>query len=358
MIDPAAVKRTLMNPELSRLAFLSGAAALGLACERGIASAQVPTRPVASRIDVHHHYVPPKYLAAVGSAGLAPPILSWTPAKSLEDMDNGGVGRAILSITTPGLDFGFPQATARLARDCNEYAAGLVRQYPARFGMFAALPLPDVKASLIETAYALDVLKADGVGLFSSYAHHTWLGSPELDPLFAELDRRRALVFVHPTANACCTGLLPNITDSIIEYQTDSTRAIANYLFNGAAKRFPNVRVIFSHAGGTMPFLIGRFFEAARVPAVSANVTPGVNAMLSAFYYDTAQSVNPDSLAMLAKLVPPSHILFGTDFPFGSTPRQATGLLACGFSDADLHGIFTSNAQALLAMGSRDGNGR
>jgi predicted TIM-barrel fold metal-dependent hydrolase len=340
--------------ELSRLnrgTFLAGAAALGCASITGAAGAQVPAPPSShSRIDVHHHYVPPKYLSAVGTASLAQPILTWTPAKSLEDMEAGGVSRALLSITTPGLDFGMPAATARLARDCNEYAAGMMQQYPTRFGMFAALPLPDVKASLIETAYALDVLKADGVGLFSSYAGHIWLGSPELDPLFAELDRRHALVFVHPTSNACCTGLLPNVFDSIIEYQTDSTRAIANYVFNGAAKRFPNVKVIFSHAGGTMPFLIGRFLEAARSPNVSANVAAGVNAMLASFYYDTAQSVNPQNMKMLASIVPTSHIMFGTDFPFGSTPRQAAGLQTCGFSDADLRAIFTSNAMALLAQ--------
>jgi hypothetical protein len=152
-------------------------------------------------------------------------------------MDRAGVAKAVPSITTPGVYFGFADASIRLARTCNEYAANLARTYPSRFGIFAALPLPDVKASLAETAYALDVLKADGVGMFSSYPGHIRLGSSELDPLFAELNRRSALVFVHPTSNACCTNMLPNVEDAIIEYQTDTSRAIANYLFNGESAR-------------------------------------------------------------------------------------------------------------------------
>ena len=284
---------------------------------------------------MHHHYVPPAYVDAVGSAQLAPPVTSWSPAKSLEDMDRGGVARAMLSITTPGLSFGFPDASIRLARTCNEYAADLARSHPGRFGAFAALPLPDVKASLAEAAYALDVLKADGVGVFSSYAGHIWLGSPELDPLFAELDRRRTIVFVHPTTNACCGGMLPNVEDAIIEYQTDTTRAIANYVFNGAAQRYPNVRIIFSHAGGTMPYVIGRFLAKGRDPRVSAHVPAGVVAAVSQFYYDTAQSANPEAMGALANLIPPSHILFGTDFPYGVSARDAQSLRGCGFTGTE-----------------------
>jgi predicted TIM-barrel fold metal-dependent hydrolase len=299
---------------------------------------------------VHHHYVPPGYIAAVGSAQVAPPILKWTPAKSLEDMDRAGVAKAMLSITTPGLSFGFPDAAAKLARVCNDYAADMQRSHPGRFGIFGALPLPDVKASLAEATYALDVLKADGVGVFSSYDPHIWLGSPILDPLFAELNRRGTLVFVHPTSNACCTNMLPNVEDAIIEYQTDTTRAIANYIFSGAAQRYPNVRILWSHAGGTMPYLINRFVTKARDPRVAATVPDGIMPILTRFYYDTAQSADIEAMTALSKLVPPAHILFGTDFPYGSAIRDVTSLQTCGFSAGDLRGVFAGNAKALLGL--------
>ncbi len=332
-----------------RATFLAGAAALGLTLNARPAGAQTPG-PSAARIDVHHHYVPPAYISAVGAAELAPPILGWTPAKSLEDMDRAGVAKSMLSITTPGLYFGFADASMRLARTCNEYAADMARTHPGRFGVFAALPLPDVSASLAETAYALDVLKADGVGMFSSYNGHIWIGSPELDPLFAELDRRKAIVFVHPTTNACCGNLLPHVEDAIIEYQTDTSRAIANYLFSGAAQRYPNVRIIWSHAGGTMPYLISRFIAKARDPVLTGRLTDGVVPTVRKFYYDTAQSADVEAMSALTKLVPVSHVLFGTDFPFGAAVRDVPSMQACGFSDADLRGIFTANATALLAQ--------
>jgi predicted TIM-barrel fold metal-dependent hydrolase len=330
-----------------RASFLAGSAALGATLAARSVSAQPAPGP---RIDVHHHYVPPAYITAVGAAQLAQPILSWTPAKSLDDMDRAGVTKAMLSITTPGLSFGFPDAAARLARACNEYAADLSRSHPGRFGMFAALPLPDVKASLAEATYALDTLKADGVGVFSSYDGHIWLGSSALDPLFAELDRRAAIVFVHPTSNACCAGMLPNVEDAIIEYQTDTTRAIANYLFNGAALKFPNVRIIFSHAGGTMPYLIGRFLAKARDPRVAQNLPGGVLPAITRFYYDTAQSANVEAMTALNKLVPSAHILFGTDFPYGAAVRDVPNLQAAGLSPSDLRGVFAANAMALFAQ--------
>jgi predicted TIM-barrel fold metal-dependent hydrolase len=265
-------------------------------------------------------------------------------------MDRAGVAKAMLSITTPGLSFGFPDASAKLARLCNEYAADMQRAHPGRFGMFAALPLPDVKASLAEATYALDVLKTDGVGVFSSYDPHIWLGSPVLDPLFAELNRRGTIVFVHPTSNACCTSMLPNVEDAIIEYQTDTTRAIANYIFNGAAQRFPNVRIIWSHAGGTMPYLINRFLAKARDPRVAASIPDGVLPVINRFYYDTAQSADIEAMTALSRLVPASHILFGTDFPYGAAVRDVPGLQSSGFSAPDLARVFSSNAAALFAQ--------
>lgn len=339
-----------MPNRLDRRSFLAsaGATSLLLAAPHAL-SAQGADAP--RRIDVHHHYFPPEYLRSAKPArSFPPPMMNWVPQKSLDSMDLGGVRTAMLSITTPGIWFGDPALAQRLARTCNDYAAGLRRTYPSRFGFFTALPLPDVAASLTEVAYGFDVLKADGVGLFTSYPGGIWLGSPKLDPLFAELDRRGAIVFVHPTSNACCADLTePNVDDSMIEYETDTARAIANYIFSGASERFPNVKMIFSHGGGTMPSLIGRFLVKQSDPQFGARVPGGVVKRLQTFYYDTAQIANPEALGALTKLVPPSRILFGTDFPYGNAEHDVAALpSAAPFTPADLVAIGSANAQALF----------
>jgi predicted TIM-barrel fold metal-dependent hydrolase len=340
----------MQNP-LARSSFLAaagGVAAL-VAVTPGALFAQ--GSPAPGRIDVHHHYFPPEYLKnAKPVRTLPPPMTGWVPQRSLDDMDRGGVRTAMLSITTPGIWYNDAALAKSLARACNDYAAGLRRTYPGRFGMFTVLPLPDVAGSLVELAYGFDTLKADGVGVFTSYPGGIWLGSPKLDPIFAELERRKAVVFVHPTSNACCADLTePNVDDSMIEYETDTARAIANYVFSGAAERYPNVKMIFSHGGGTMPVLIGRFLVKQADPIFGARVPGGVVKRLQSFYYDTAQIANAQALGALTKLVPPSRIVFGTDFPYGSAARDAGALPSAGaFSDADLALIANRNAQALF----------
>src|SRR5207247_2250663 len=251
--------------DLDRRSFLPSAlASLGLAATAdarrlaAFAQAAAPARP--HRIDVHHHFAPPAWVAEVkGRPLLQAANTTWTPAKSIEDMDRGGVAAAVISITNPGLWFGDKAVTIRLARECNEYAAKLVRQYPARFGFFAAMPLPEVDATLKEIAYAYDTLKADGIGFLTSYGD-TWLGNPAYRPVMEELNRRNAVVHVHPTAANCCKDLnyAPGVGPGTMEYGTDTTRAITGVCFSGDAARFPNIRWIWSHAGGSLPFLAGR----------------------------------------------------------------------------------------------------
>ena len=157
------------------------------------------------RIDVHHHIVPPAYLSVV--RGLARfHIKSWSPAESLEDMDRSGVTTAMTTVTVPGFRFGDVEQTRRLVRLCNDYGARLTHDHPGRFGLFAALPLPDIDGSLAEIAYALDELKAEGIGLFTNYGT-TWIGDPAYDAVFSELNRRRAVVYVHPDAPDCCKNI-------------------------------------------------------------------------------------------------------------------------------------------------------
>jgi predicted TIM-barrel fold metal-dependent hydrolase len=274
--------------------------------------------------------------------------MAWTLAKSLEDMDKSGVATAITSVTTPSRIFSGSDGR-RVARECNDYAATLVADHRGRFGMFAALPLTDVEGSLREIEYALDTLHADGISLFTSYGDK-WLGDPAFEPVMAELNRRKVVVYTHPDAPNCCRDpLLPGFRESVIEYGTDTTRAIARLLSTGTALRYRDMRWIFSHGGGTAPFLAERLIRAPAInKAIKEASSPGVMAELQRFYYDTAQIAHPVPLIALQRFVPVSQILWGTDFPFRHGEDYVKALAAAGFGETDLHRIDRDNALTLL----------
>ncbi len=306
------------------------------------------------RIDVHHHIVSPGFVAELRSM-LQPPTLNWTPERSLEDMDRAGVATAITSVTTPGVWIGDHEQGRRLARDSNDYAARLAGDYPGRFGTFAAVPLPHIEASLQEIEYGLDVLKADGIALFTSY-RDKWLGDPAFDPVMEELNRRQAVVFVHPEAPLCCRGLLPGVHEAVLEYGFDTTRAIARILFSGTALRYRDIRWIFCHGGGTAPFLAERLMRTPGMNKSLAQYVPdGVMAELQRFHYDVAQIAHPMALAALTRMVPISQILWGTDFPFRLGSEYVKALGEFGFGAEDLHQIERDNALRLLPRWRRVG---
>lgn len=341
--------------DLDRRTFLTRAiASLGLAAtassDRLAAFAQsaAPAKP--HRIDVHHHFAPPAWVVEVkGRPLLQTANTTWTPAKSIEDMDRGGVAAAVVSITNPGLWFGDRAVTGRLARACNDYGAKLVQDHPTRFGLFAAMPLPDVDATLKEIEYACDALKVDGVGLLTSYGD-TWLGNPAYRPVMEELNRRKAVVHVHPTAANCCRNLdyAPGVAPGSMEYGTDTTRAIMGVTFSGDAVRFPDIRFIWSHAGGTAPFLAGRIDRGSRT--AKDRLPNGFMHELRKFYYDVAGAANQGAMASLLKLVTTAQVLFGTDFPPGGTSLEVARTLAeLGFfSESDLRAIDRENAVRLM----------
>jgi len=331
----------------SLIASLGAAAAVG---DRRVLFAQSPSGARPNRIDMHHHFAPPAWVTEVkGRPLLQPANTTWTPEKSIEDMDRGGVAAAMVSITNPGLWFGDQAVTRRLARACNDYGAKLVQDHPKRFGLFAAVPMPDVEGTLAEIAYAYDTLKADGIGLFTSYGD-AWLGNPAYRPVMEELNRRKALVHVHPTAANCCRNLsyAPGVAPGSMEYGTDTTRAIVGVAFSGDSTRFPDIRFIWSHAGGTAPFLAGRIDGASG--NAKDRMPNGFIAELKKFYYDLAGASNRGAIASLLELVKPSQILFGTDFPPGGTAADyAKTLAAIGlFSPGDLRAIDRDNAVRLL----------
>jgi predicted TIM-barrel fold metal-dependent hydrolase len=303
----------------------------------------------ARRIDVHHHVAPPKWLAeAIGRDLLQPATRNWSVEKSIEDMDRGDVAAAAVSVTNPGLWFGDVQQSRRLARDSNEFMAGLVRDRPARFAFFAATPMPDVEGTLAEISYALDTLHADGIGLFTSY-RDIWLGNDVFEPVMEELNRRKALVFVHPTAAACCMNLIPDVAPGMIEYGTDTTRAILGILCSGQAVRFPHIRFIWSHAGGSAPFFAGRIEDGVpRLKDHQTRLPHGAIHEMKKFYYDIAGAANRGAIMSLRELVSASQILFGTDYPSGTSSHIIAGLAKIGFAESDLTAINRGNAAKLL----------
>jgi 6-methylsalicylate decarboxylase len=307
-----------------------------------------------NRIDVHHHILPPPYMLRARDRILAisdrdhSALLNWTPAKAVEEMDKNGIATAIASLGLPGVWLGGAKAARSLSRACNEYAAQMVRDFPGRFGLFAALPLPDREGSMREIAYALDVLKADGFGLVSSY-DNKWPGDATFAPVFEELNRRKAVVFIHPAVPGCCGHLMPGIPASTIEFLFDTTRAITSLLVNGTLSRFPDIRFIFCHAGGAMPVLAARtnaFVQ--RHKEIADRVPTGVPHELQKLYYDVANSTNPSSMAALMNLVPTSQLLFGSDFPYVPAAVTANGLDRFGLSASDLQAVSRENAARLF----------
>src|SRR5437879_4031570 len=293
---PSPSSLSLSN--LSRRGFMLGAGALAISAAMGRdrAGAQ-PAEAKPFRIDVHHHLSPPTYVTASNDSGFGDPLMkNWTIEKSLADMDKAGISTEMLSVTTPAVNFTTGDAARKLCRESNEYGAKLVADYPGRFGNFAMLPLTDAEGGLRELTYALDTLKADGIALMTSYGDK-WLGDPSFVPVMEELNRRKALVYTHPTAANCCVNLVPTQQPVMIEFGTDTTRTIADIVFSGNAQKFRDIRWIFSHAGGTMPFLIERFVRNPLLdPNAKATVPEGTLADLRRFYYDTAPPSNTGPL--------------------------------------------------------------
>jgi predicted TIM-barrel fold metal-dependent hydrolase len=263
-------------------------------------------------------------------------------------MDQSGVATAVVSYSTPGVWLGDVQQARTLARRCNEYAAQLVRDNPGRFGFFAALPLPDTDGSLREIDHAFGTLKADGIGLMTSYDDR-WLGDAAFAPVFDELNRRHAVVYVHPTAPACCRNLMSYVPPNLTEFVQDTNRAITSLMFSGSLGRLSGIRFVFSHAGGTIPMLAGRIAAiSSRQPQLAALVPNGVEYELRRLHYEVANSATRAAIAALTSLIPTAQILFGSDYPVYPISMTAEGLSKVGVSGADLQAIERDNAIALF----------
>jgi len=339
---------------LSRRKFTQSLAAVGVAAA-ALSRVAIP-QTKRQRIDVHHHILPPEYVAIVGEkdiGGVAPnrAVPKWDVARSIAAMDQNEITSAVVSVSSPGMVLDRLAQTRRLARASNEFAAQMVSDYPTRYGMFASLPMLDREASLLELDYALDVLKADGVVLMTNYRDR-YLGEPEFAKIFDELNARKAVVYVHPTTCDCSADVLRDNPASMIEFPHDTTRTITSLLFSGTFSRCPDIRFIFSHAGGTLPFLANRIATFATRDRSLAALAPGdVFSTFRRLYFDTASSANPMTFGALMQLVKPSQVLLGTDFPFVEVPgMRATieGLRHVDLDEASIRAIEGENAAGLF----------
>ncbi len=286
------------------------------------------------RIDVHFHSVPKAYARALADSALGPHIRipEWSPDLALKTMDANGIAIAICSLSVPGCHLGDDAKARALSRAVNDESAEFVAKSGGRFGNFATLPIPDIDGACAEAIHALDVVRHDGVGLLANY-NGVYLGDPSFDPLFEVLNERHAVVAIHPNNHPAGGQIHLRVPGFLMEYLFDTTRAAANLVFSGAMDRYPNIKFILSHAGGTLPFISWRlaeiserqlavspFKERFQIPLIADNegrVTRElVLSRLRRFYYDTAISAGPQAMGALREVANPDHVLFGSDWPY------------------------------------------
>ncbi len=308
-------------------------------------------------IDVHQHVIPDVYkreLATVGVLGSGENLWpAWSLARQLELMDENGIDAVLISIASPGAYFGDVAFTKRLVKTCNETMMQMVADHPGKFGAMGFVSLPDIAAACRDVEYALDVLKMDGINL-QSHTGPRYLGDTEENELYAELDRRRAVIFVHPQ-RPNVSGM-PRYTHpaGYTELVFDTTRAIANMLYTGMLEKYPNIRWIMPHMGGVAPFLLFRLSGIEDDPKARDKVPAGVATYLNRLWYDVAQSASPLALDALLKIADSSRVVFGTDYPSARPAEKvmkdtvAAVRAFNGYDEKLRKKIMAENAQALL----------
>jgi 6-methylsalicylate decarboxylase len=306
-------------------------------------------------IDLHHHVIPDFYWEASNedgnaAGGINPP--PWSLDGAIAYLDEAGIDLAVVSISTPGVHFGDDAAARTLGREVNEYLAGLKRDRPDRFGAFAVLPLPDVEGSLGEIAYALDVLELDGVSMFTN-AGGAYLGDSRFDPIFAELQRRAAVVFVHPTASPDPIAHTLGLPDTLLDYPVDTSRAIAKLHYSNTFARTPDVKYVFVHAGGTIPFLASRFAIVDEMDVIPGAQERGAFAdALPRLHWDTASAFGDPVVHMLKSVTGLGNVVFGTDYPY---PRDSISIVGlhqlqntAELDDDERRGVLGGSAARLI----------
>lgn len=286
------------------------------------------------RIDTHFHSIPPAYRTALGASSPTVRVPDWSPELALKTMDRCGIAAAVTELSIPGVHFGDDKRARALARACNEESAEIMARHP-RLGAVATVPLPDIDGACAEAIHALDVLKLDGVGLFTNY-RGKYLGDAAFEPLLKILDARSAVVPLHPVANPANAGIELRAHPSWVEYPFDTTRAVLSLVLADAMERFPNIRFILPHAGGTIPFLAWRLahivnyqvantsepmlrerFGAPMTNRYGEKSTPELfMSLFRRFWYDTALVPGAANYGAIKEIADPDKIVFGSDWPY------------------------------------------
>jgi predicted TIM-barrel fold metal-dependent hydrolase len=336
-----------------RRKFLAGLGAAGLASM--MPAPAVFAQNAKKLIDTHHHFYPPGYLAQQKEwegARKIPPypgVFDWSPARSIEQMDKAGIRTAVVSLaSTPGLwfDAGAENA-AKTVRECQDFAAKMHQDYPDRFAVFAPLSMMNIDVTLKEIEYAFDTIKANGINLQSNYGDK-WLGDAMYKPVLEELNRRKAVAYVHPLVAACCGRLAMPTFGAVIEVPHDTTRAVTSLLLTGSFTRYPDIKWLFSHAGGTIPMMAGRIAAFYDQNPKSKEFAPnGVMSELAKLHYDTANATSVPAMTALLKLTSVSNVTYGTDYPYFPTD-QNKNLQKLGLSAVDVSAIEHGNAARLI----------
>jgi 6-methylsalicylate decarboxylase len=315
-------------------------------------------------IDVHHHFYPEFLMQAWADAPLAgdwadykshfasPPYTGWTPEGAVALLDENGIATAVLSLPAGTVGFLEGAAQQEMVRKVNTYATQLSRNHPGRFGLFALLPMPQIEASLAEIGHAMDVLGATGIGLMTSYGNR-WLGHPDFGPVLAELDRRGAVVHVHPKSPPCCTGMIqsnPWAASALLEFPYDTGRTMFDLLQSGNLVRYPRIRWIFSHLGGVIPMLAGRLRDVG--PGFWKDldqVAPhGIDHEFRRLHYDTAACANEPAMQAALAYLPASQLLFGTDHPHYDVAKSVANFAGLALPEGVAQAICCANPRRLL----------
>ena len=343
--------REISRRDLLKAAAVAGAAALLPAAE---SRAQFIDKSTAKggRVDVHHHHVPPELyeLSGMSRSGFGAGRLPWTPEKTLEQMDKFDIAVAMLSMTQMGnILYDNTEKGRAAVRLGNDYGAKVRSDHPKRFGLFAGVPLPDIDGVMKELEYGLDTLKADAIGIYTNDNQGRWPGDSYFDPMWQELNRRSAIVYIHPLVPPCCTNLNDGVPSSMSELDFDITRACTSLVANGVLHKYTNIKFIIPHSGGTMPMIAGRIKDRyPRDPKHQEYIPNGVIAELQKFYIDIAHATFPYPMAAMLKFAAPDHILFGTDYPFESMESTVNELPNLGLSAETMAAIERGNAERLF----------
>ncbi len=311
----------------------------------------------AFRIDTHQHHIPEFYKRALEGIGVngsgENPWPRWSVEQMIDVLERKGIAAAVSSISSPGVYFGDVAFATKLARECNEFSAGLVGDHRSRIAALGVVPLPDTAAACREAEHALDTLKLDGISLLT-HVGKSYLGQPEYDEFFAELNRRRAVVFLHPV-RPNQEGLAEyDFPTGTVELPTDTTRAVTNMFFHGYPERFPDIRFMISHAGGTLPMVIYRIRNMAKKPEIAARLPKGVDHYLKQLYFDLAQASVLLIQRALEDIADPNRILFGSDYPFSQVGEKVIDDVLGGIESFDGYNatrramILRDNALALF----------